>query len=159
MNGRGTVRTKMDDFPKFMEIHELSEYICLTTEEILESVAVGDLPRPQTQGRKKKFVWRWDQVDKWLSGGPESSHRVYFVRTSDFIKIGFTTNLPQRLESLPFGTPHEVTLLHDMPGSFDFEVDMHRKFKHLRVKGEWFRAEQELLDFIEELKNEQGTNG
>jgi len=138
--------------PKFMELTEVAFHTSCSPEEVIEMVEAGVLPGPEK--RNGKILWRWDQVDRALSDDPEASHRVYFIQTNDFIKIGFTRNMTRRFEGINSSVPYDITLLHEMPGSFDLEVDMHRKFKHLRVKGEWFRAEPELVDFIQSLKND-----
>ncbi len=71
---------------------------------------------------------------------------IYFARLSDLIKIGFTTNLAERMKDIP----HEA-LLGTKPGTMEDERRCHAAFNHLRVKGEWFRAEPELLAFITDV--------
>ncbi len=139
------------NLPKFMDLSELAYHISLSPDQIIEMVKAGELPGPEKRGCK--VLWRWDQIDRALSDGAESCHLVYFIRLNDFIKIGFTRNVTQRFQAIEAAVPYDVTLLHEMPGSFDLELDLHRKFKHLRVRGEWFRADLELVNFIEELKN------
>jgi hypothetical protein len=87
-----------------------------------------------------------------LSDGLAGTNRVYFIEMNDFIKIGFTRNLSRRLEDLSLGHPYEIRLLHDIPGTFDTETDMHRRFKHLHVRGEWFKKDADVLEFIEQSK-------
>lgn len=74
---------------------------------------------------------------------------VYYIRFGDRIKIGTTTNLANRLTALPFD---EVLAVE--PGSHFLERSRHKQFAHLRIKGEWFRAEDELLRFIEGLQQD-----
>lgn len=71
---------------------------------------------------------------------------VYFIRFGDRVKIGFTTNLAGRLADLP----HDE-VLGTVPGAMADERRCHAAFAHLRVTGEWFRAEPELLSFIEDV--------
>lgn len=94
-------------------------------------------------------------VDMDSFGNANELPMVYFVRFPGlgFIKIGTTTNLKKRLDALRTSVPDgdlEVLLL--LPGSYDLERSMHRQFRHLRVRGEWFRADDELLDFIDERR-------
>lgn len=71
---------------------------------------------------------------------------IYFIRFGGLVKIGFTTNLVQRLKALP----HEE-LLGIKPGTMADEKALHGRFAHLRRTGEWFNPERELLDYIETL--------
>lgn len=77
---------------------------------------------------------------------------VYYVqRASDsLIKIGFSTVPRERLGTLR--REHgPLDLLATHKGGRDAERIQHRRFDHLRVTGEWFRPEPELLDHIERI--------
>lgn len=76
---------------------------------------------------------------------------VYFIRSGEAVKIGVSINVPLRTTVLATGSPWPVDLLAVMPGDRAAEKRLHRRFAHLRLKGEWFRAEPELLDFIATL--------
>lgn len=70
---------------------------------------------------------------------------IYYIRVDDKVKIGWTSNLPQRMKSYP---PHMV-LLTDHPGTRADERDLHRTFKPSRASGrEWYHPTQELLAHI-----------
>jgi hypothetical protein len=69
---------------------------------------------------------------------------VYFVRLGDRVKIGFSAHLRKRMEVIP----HEE-FLGRIPGTMRDEKNLHRRFAHLRTTGEWFKADDELLTFIE----------
>lgn len=71
---------------------------------------------------------------------------VYFIRFSDRIKIGRSGSPTDRLRAIP----HDEVLAI-IPGTVDDEQGYHRRFAALRVTGEWFRAEQELRDFVTAL--------
>jgi hypothetical protein len=71
---------------------------------------------------------------------------VYFVRLGNRIKIGYTTNMKARMVAVP----HEE-VLGTVPGTMTDERRCHAAFAHLREHGEWFRAEPDLLKFIEDL--------
>jgi hypothetical protein len=72
---------------------------------------------------------------------------VYFIRFRDRVKIGYTTDLPHRLAVLP----HDE-VLHVQPGTRVHEKRCHAAFAHLRENGEWFRAEPDLMAFIDDLR-------
>lgn len=72
---------------------------------------------------------------------------VYFLRFSDRVKIGFSTNLAGRLRAIP----HDEVLA-TIPGGAREERALHERFADLRVTGEWFLYEDPLRSFIEELR-------
>lgn len=78
--------------------------------------------------------------------------RVYFIECGDFIKIGFSEAVEQRLEALQASTPYELVLLMSIPGTPDTERELHSRFADHRHKREWFRRTPELIAFIEQCK-------
>lgn len=77
---------------------------------------------------------------------------TYFVRDGDVIKIGSSAQPKRRIYALQTGIarPLEVLAVVDMDIADEFTT--HEQFAHLRVRGEWFRAEADLLQFIETIK-------
>lgn len=76
---------------------------------------------------------------------------VYFMRSGDAIKIGFSIQPLKRTDELQIGNPEELELLGTFKGTIRDERSLHDDFSHLEIRREWFRAEQELLEFIEEV--------
>lgn len=77
---------------------------------------------------------------------------IYFLRFSDRIKIGFSKDPEQRRKIIP----HDEVLLV-VVGTMREERQCHAAFDHLRVGGEWFRAEPDLLAFIDDLRERQAA--
>jgi hypothetical protein len=77
---------------------------------------------------------------------------TYFVREGDMIKIGSSIRPEDRISSLQTGTPRSLETLAIVSQDIADEFATHQLFAHLRVRGEWFRADQELLYFIEGVK-------
>lgn len=73
---------------------------------------------------------------------------VYFVRAGDNVKIGFTINLQARLRQLQTGATEGLELLGTIPCGADRERLIQLSFARYRVRGEWFRIEGDLADFI-----------
>ena len=142
--------------PPWQDMATLCAHICLSPCDVREMIKNGELPAPERQSPKGP-LWRWSQVYRMMSDGLAGSSRVYFIEMNEFIKIGFTRNLSRRLEELALGHPYEILLLHDIPGTFDTETDMHRRFRHLHVRGEWFKKDAELLEFIEQSKRDDAA--
>lgn len=72
---------------------------------------------------------------------------TYFVRRGDEIKIGSSGRPDQRIKQLRWYYP-ELTVLAVVSDKIADEYQTHQRFAHLRLHGEWFRPEPELLDFI-----------
>lgn len=79
---------------------------------------------------------------------------TYFIRGADAIKIGQSKYPRARLTDLQSANGSKLELMLAVPYSQMPEPDAHLKFRHLRIHREWFRPEQELLDFIAKLKAE-----
>lgn len=88
--------------------------------------------------------------------GGSKVHYVYFIlnRDSHAIKIGRARDIQKRLATLQTASPAELELLKAVQVRTEFqsqqlEIILHSKFRHLRIRGEWFRAEPDLLRCIE----------
>jgi hypothetical protein len=83
---------------------------------------------------------------------------VYFIRAAKTgaIKIGFSKIDPAcRLKQIQVSTPEPLELLAHIAGGPRKERALHRRFAALRIRGEWFRPESELLAFVREAKKRQ----
>jgi hypothetical protein len=84
---------------------------------------------------------------------------VYFVRVltdPPSIKIGHTRHLNDRLIALQRDCPWPIEMLTVVEGSRALEMRFHAKFFTDHVRGEWFRATDELLACIARIN---GPNG
>jgi hypothetical protein len=80
---------------------------------------------------------------------------VYFLKGGELIKIGFTVDLDKRINAIQNMSPVQLRLLATMSGDKNTEQDIHKRFSHLRVHGEWFKADASLLDYIKGVQNGQ----
>ena len=81
---------------------------------------------------------------------------VYVIRYGDTVKIGYSENVPSRRRQLDLRTGLQGELLALVPSTNrvwprQLERDIHRRFRHLCIGGEWFAASQELLDWAREF--------
>lgn len=73
---------------------------------------------------------------------------TYFVADSQgAIKIGRSYSIRERLGQFQRDRGGEITLLAIVPDG-DIELELHHRFAHLRIDGEWYRPEPEILEFI-----------
>ena len=63
---------------------------------------------------------------------------VYFLRAGDRLKVGFSRNPEQRIETLKTGCPDPIILLGTMLGGRKEERQIHSTLKNFRANGEWF---------------------
>lgn len=79
---------------------------------------------------------------------------TYFVQRGAAIKIGHSGFPKGRIMALQCAFPETLEVLAIIPNSIIDEPSAHRKFAHLRLRGEWFRPAPELLYFISQVKAE-----
>ena len=80
---------------------------------------------------------------------------VYFIRNGSRVKIGWTTNLRKRLESLSL-PPSAVELL--IPGGPAEEDMLHRRFRRTRVgRSEWFERCEAIDAYIAQNQPKPGA--
>lgn len=66
------------------------------------------------------------------------------------VKIGYTDkNIPHRLAAVQCHCPFEVDMLCKLEGMRDTEKYIQNQFKHLHIRGEWYRIEPDLQSFID----------
>ena len=73
---------------------------------------------------------------------------VYFIQCGDKIKIGFSRSLARRFAKMATDLPQTPTLLHIEAGDARLEKMLHREFRALRTRGEWFKADQRIYEHI-----------
>jgi hypothetical protein len=97
----------------------------------------------RSEGRKRKLLAkRWRRL---VNG------KIYFARAGEAIKIGFSTKTEERIASLQTAHFDTLHLLAVIDGSQKDERALHHKFRHLHIRGEWFRAEPDLIAHIDFL--------
>lgn len=76
---------------------------------------------------------------------------IYFIQAGKNgpIKIGFTQNsINDRLNSLQNATYEELELIGTCNGEIEDEKKIHSIFNSIKIRGEWFRPTEDLLNFI-----------
>lgn len=107
----------------------------LVQEAILESVAERER--------------RLEELEKRRAEARKQLGWIYYLKLDDRIKIGWTSNLGQRLQSYP---PYAQSLT-EHPGTRADERDLHRTFKPSRSSGrEWYFPTPELMAHIDRVR-------
>ena len=75
---------------------------------------------------------------------------IYFFKEDEMnsVKIGISYNVSERLSQIQMCAPQTISCAGVMPGNLLMESEIHDKFSHLRIHGEWFRLDEELSEFI-----------
>ena len=81
---------------------------------------------------------------------------IYFMQHSysKKIKIGKTEYIASRYDTINRHNAGDIELLLTVDGYTKEETALHRKFAEYRITGEWFEPTQKILDYIEELKQD-----
>ncbi|MFK7903803.1 MAG: KilA-N domain-containing protein [Chitinophagales bacterium] len=103
-------------------------------------------------------IWVFEKNQELLKHGYTqiSGLWVYFFHStgSNIVKIGKTFDLQRRQNTIENSHGYEVKLLKAIRVPDEsHERAIHKKFKDLRLKGEWFKCTPELREFIERLPN------
>lgn len=82
---------------------------------------------------------------------------IYFLKADNGLtKIGKAINLDKRLDHFTAKLPYQLVLAHSIKSNdyTGLELELHKKFEHLRKRGEWF----DLTDMhIKKIKKEYGN--
>ena len=103
----------------------------------------------------EEFTWRVTaEVAPTPPPKPQPEGFVYYLRSSGFLKIGWTTDLAKRMKAYP---PDSILLAVE-PGPRQLETRRHRQFSHHRSHGrEWYTLAPTLMHHVESVKAEHGN--
>jgi hypothetical protein len=96
--------------------------------------------RPWDRATQKKKELRKKRADR--------APMIYFFRCGDFVKIGWTTDPEARFACVQVCNPSIISLAALMLGGGREEIFLHRAFKEVLHRGEWFREEGHLAELI-----------
>lgn len=77
----------------------------------------------------------------------KSTSYVYFMKCEQYVKIGSSTDIKERLADLSTGNPFPISILAVLEGSQKTEKELHKKYADYRLKSnsEWFHLSSEIL--------------
>jgi len=86
-----------------------------------------------------------------MAAKKQTSGVVYFVKSGEFVKIGYATDLPTRFSGLKTSTPNEIELMGSCRGTKETERRFHERFASHRHRGEWFRLTGDVEQAIQAI--------
>jgi hypothetical protein len=111
-----------------------------------------DAQRRQEAERMQASQKRLDDLDQRRKQALVQQSVVYYVKVGQYIKIGTTTNMRQRMLDLAVDA-----VLATEPGGRALERQRHQEFADLRaIRNEYFWPEDRLLDHIEQVRHQHG---
>lgn len=83
---------------------------------------------------------------------------VYMIYGGGYLKIGVAQNPDKRLKTMQTGNPYKLRIMALIPfqsrrEAFDYENELHKKFKAFHYTGEWFHYGQIKTLFATYLKS------
>lgn len=86
------------------------------------------------------------------------AHFVYFILNEDSnaVKIGRAKDLEKRMKALQTSSPAKLKLIKSVQVKVgeeaqELEKSLHQRFSAIRLAGEWFKADANLLEYINQL--------
>lgn len=80
--------------------------------------------------------------------------KVYFISDGNgHIKVGHTFDVKDRLRVLQTSNAGILKVVKIINGDTAKEKEFHKRLKHLKVRGEWFKDCDELWDAVKEIQN------
>lgn len=136
--------------PRLLNRENAAAFCGLSLDEFDRKVSGGELARPIQVG----MTIRWDRhfIHVRPRPAPKMPGYVYFIRAGEFVKIGYAGFVAGRMKELQTSNPLPLELLHKEPGNLVLEAKYHASFAALHVRGEWFRYEGEIRDYVEDMR-------
>lgn len=76
---------------------------------------------------------------------------IYFINHTDYVKIGYTSDISRRISDLQISCPVKLTLVGLIEGDMIDESSLHERFKKFHSHGEWFRYTKEICQYVQSL--------
>lgn len=73
---------------------------------------------------------------------------IYFVKSNDTIKIGYTTSLLERLKEATTWSAETTVVLGIIPGNRSMEMTLHKTLKPYKTQREHFQPHRDVLSMM-----------
>jgi excisionase family DNA binding protein len=131
---------------------ELAERWDCTPTYVLNLIKSGQLPAVAIGKR----MWRVKEDDAIALETSAASPvdivdcHVYVIRCERYVKIGKAIDIEKRVSALSAANPFDIETVATFTNcdGHRFELELHRIFAEYRHKGEWFRLEGRLMEWI-----------
>lgn len=119
--------------------------------------SMGMVVPPFLRAAVMEFVMRNSSLHDYCRG---RSSVVYFIRdaSAGTVKIGCTTASKARISQMQCHNSGALEIMATIDGTREDEKALHTQWKHLKIRGEWFRLTDELSEFIAGLAGKEASN-
>ena len=142
---------------KLLPISIVAKRIKISRSTAYKLIEIGQLKAIKTGCSRGLRVPEKELEKKEFQEYRESAERrngvdgiVYFISAGkEAIKIGYSQNdVSNRLKILQIGNHLELNLLGTVQGGVDKEWELHQLFLKYKIRGEWFKFNDEICKFI-----------
>jgi hypothetical protein len=126
----------------------------------VEEHPVVDLQRAVAETSAAMAAWERAVAIAALS--TEGRALVYIVQCEDEfgpVKIGVSSNVPERIKALEAYNPYPLKLLALLSGGYLLEEALHRRFAQWRIRGEWFAYCSEIRALVAAVRDAEFSRG
>ena len=129
-----------------------------------QHLAFGDFPEPPLPPVKKPPKPALPELTCAMLAGAKTKppyeqpancvskyNYIYFIQCGEYVKIGYTTSVGERLKALRGMVPYPLKLLKVIEGMIAGERAVHKRLALYHHAYEWFRLEPDLLEAIKRL--------
>lgn len=130
---------------KWLTIEQAAERLELSVDDFKLQLLLARIPSPVNG------MWSQDSLRLTnRSMDEEKISGIYVIQFMEFIKIGFSDDLLQRICAVQAGLPLGIKVHQLIEGKKRAdEAKLHRNFAAYRTRGEWFRFEGVLRFWVE----------
>lgn len=91
-----------------------------------------------------------NQMKPCKASKPAKGAFVYLIHDEDknLLKIGFTENPTRRFKEIKNANNNKTKIIGYIIGTKTNEANLHRKWKRLHAKLEWFNYDEEIIDYF-----------
>jgi hypothetical protein len=137
---------------KSKRIRELEKNLLKFVEDFLSNKSGSkqkDVP-PTTKSKKRRGCSN-ESVNYPHEAYPLVLYFIY-CEPAKAVKIGYTSDIKNRVSNIQVGNPFRLTLLGCIPiPSISWEAKVHRIFDEFWITGEWFSLDTEIISCIAEV--------
>ncbi len=124
----------------------MSDYVNQRIAEIRAEAAERDAAfRAAMEARTRAEI----RAEKRKNAPPKPTGFVYFLRADNTVKIGFSTNVKDRLRTIKTGCPENIRIVKVVAGTMRTERMYHERYAEYRLTGEWFDLRGRLAKYLE----------
>ena len=89
--------------------------------------------------------------DAYIEMADENNDKnVYLIvdEGKQYCKIGYSQRPNERLSGIQTGNPLKLHIYGTIKGDVRTEKSLHKRFAHLRLQGEWFKYDSEIIEYF-----------